>query len=280
MRKRNAKRFSGWLVAFTLIELLVVIAIIAILAALLLPALAKAKQKAQRIVCINNESQLTKAWTMYAGDYADCVASNSPGKGGINFSANYGCWVTGWLDWDNMDMPGADTNIQYLIGAALGPYMASSVGSYKCPGDVVSSTIGPRVRSVSMNSWIGDYLPYQQSQASDDESSQGQYCIYNKLSSFLHPGPAMTFVFLDECPDSINDGLFEVHMNVSYWYDVPTSVHGGGCGFGFADGHAEVHQWLDANSKFPVEKVNPCPAYFQKAPDDLTWITNRATAPQ
>jgi len=110
------------------------------------------------------------------------------------------------------------------------------------------------------------------------------YGIFNKLGSFLVPGPANTFVFLDECPDSINDGMFQVTMSQRVWEDVPTSVHNGGCGFGFADGHAEIHKWLDGNTKAPVRgvPVSPqvCPAYQKTAPDDIGWVQLAATAVQ
>jgi prepilin-type N-terminal cleavage/methylation domain-containing protein len=269
--------------AFTLIELLVVIAIIAILAAMLLPALSRAKCKAMQMYCVNNMGQLSKALHMYAHDNNDSMPSNSPPQGSA-LQVNYGCWVTGWLDWNNTGMPGADTNLDYLRLSGLGQYMAKGVGSYKCPADMKPSSIGARVRSVSMNSWVGDYVGAN-TWLDDNTSVNGQsYAVYNKLSNFKVPGPANTFTFLDECPDSINDGLFQVTMAQKVWEDVPTSVHCGGCGFGFADGHAEIHRWRDANTLFPVvgKAVSPqvCPGYQRPAPTDIPWVQLHATGLQ
>jgi prepilin-type N-terminal cleavage/methylation domain-containing protein/prepilin-type processing-associated H-X9-DG protein len=255
--------------AFTLIELLVVIAIIAILAAMLLPALAKAKSKAQQIYCVNNLKQLDTAWLMYAQDSNDLCPSNAAV---LPFTTNFGNWVTGWLDWDAGLPAGANTNQSYLTDGALGPYMAKCLGSYKCPADMVPSSKGTRIRSVSMNSFIGDYVGLMTKFGNTD------YRVFNKTTQFTRPGPANTFVFLDECPDSINDGLFQANMKANTWSDVVASLHGGGGGFAFADGHAEVHKWLDANTKLPVIKYSPCPAYNTSSPRDYQWLQERASA--
>src|SRR4051794_4758615 len=137
---------------FTLIELLVVIAIIAILAAMLLPALSRAKCKAQQISCVNNLKQLSTSWIMYAQDYSDNCPSNAAAA---PFAANMGNWVTGWLDWGSGSPNGANTNSSYLADGSLGPYMARSLASYRCPADNFASIIGVRNRTVSMNSFIG-----------------------------------------------------------------------------------------------------------------------------
>src|SRR5256885_10907171 len=136
---------------FTLIELLVVIAIIAILAAMLLPALTKAKQKAQGVYCLSNNKQLTLAWLMYPDDYNGNLVPNHDG-GSTNPDL---AWALGWIDWnvDQLD----NTNILYLLNSKLGPY-TKNVGIYKCPADVYLCTIRnqklPRVRSVGMNGFI------------------------------------------------------------------------------------------------------------------------------
>src|SRR5439155_4796679 len=114
-------------------ELLVVIAIIAILAAMLLPALARAKCKAQQVYCLNNMKQLVTALVMYAQDYGESYPSNSTAA---PFSANLGNWVTGWLDWGSGQPIGANINPDYLRQGSLGPYMARSLGCYKCPADI------------------------------------------------------------------------------------------------------------------------------------------------
>ena len=214
--------------AFTLIELLVVIAIIAILAAMLLPVLAKARTKAEGISCINNEKQLLLGFHMYSTD--NNKLPSNPGAG-LNPTPNseglYDFWVAGWLDWGT-GQPGppinANTNLNLLTKQTIfGGYLAKTPGVYKCPADKIACPLGPRARSISMNGFVGG----------DCESRVYGYTTYKmffKETDLTRPGPAMTWVFVDEHPDSINDGLFGLHMaaatawpTYTSWDDTPDS---------------------------------------------------------
>jgi prepilin-type N-terminal cleavage/methylation domain-containing protein/prepilin-type processing-associated H-X9-DG protein len=249
-RRRRSSRWNG--IAFTLIELLVVIAIIAILAALLLPALTKAKTKAEGVGCLSNLRQLGIAWQMYTDDNYGVMVFNAPGGG-----TNPVTWVNGWLDWGTAS---DNTNQLLLTQGLLGPYTARTLGVYKCPADRVPADNGPRVRSVSMNTYL---------------NRQGFASSYQKYAQLNRP--SMIWVFVDEHPDSINDGCFSTLAPANTWNDLPASYHNGACGFAFADGHDEIKKWLDANTKRPVLRQDYMGGLTANPPynRDLQWVLQR-----
>ena len=230
---------------FTLIELLVVIAIIAILAAMLLPALATAKAKAYQIQCVSNIKQLQLGWQMYAGDNNDRLIANSP------LSAGYS-WCGGSAEaWGAND---ANINLDYYRTNMMAPYMGGQLGVYRCPADNIPSDNGQRIRTYSMQGQLGSTLSY---------GNQVYAKNYLKLGQITSgPGPSDMIVFLEESMISMNDGWLQVDNAftatpgtfgaLAMFPDVPGSYHKWSCGMSFADGHAEIHKWMNPTLKIPV----------------------------
>ena len=237
---RRVDGFRTSPLAFTLIELLVVIAIIAILAALLLPALAKSKAKAEAVTCSRNIQQLTLAWILYGEDNGDWLVNN---HGVPETLARRDTWANNVEDWESSD---DNTNLVYLTDSLLGPYAGGSARIYKCPTDREPAPNGPRIRSMSMNAMVGD----------PGELTDHFNPLYVQ---FLKPPtcqvPSSIFVFLDEQADTLNDGFFVNRLDDYAWGNLPGSYHNGGANFSFADGHLEPHRWVVPATIRPVMRT-------------------------
>ena len=279
MTNRNAASNCTWRFGFTLIELLVVIAIIAILAGMLLPALSKAKTRAQGIGYMNNTRQLTFAWRMYAEENNDALpyafAYNTAA------AAPY-VWVPGILDNANPSAPD-NWNLDITVHKSLlWPYCGKAVGIWHCPADTSYgiNNLGqrvPRVRSMSMSNWVGG------NGDRPDNAYKGNWglnspnsVVCRKLSQLLRPGPSLTFVLLDERQDSINDAYFVTEMDgypnpaTTMLVDYPASYHGLAGGLSFADGHSEIHKWQDKRT-CPSLQTDLSVVESPNNPD-ITWL--------
>jgi len=274
---------------FTLIELLVVIAVIGILAALLLPALARSRERARGIICLNNTKQLTLAWQLYADDNAGVLPYNI-GMYGSSYRTNLN-WVNNVMTWD---LSSDNTNLATIAQAALGNYLAGSTACFHCPSDnllsysQITSGWNARIRSYSMNALVGNAGLSSTNGVNVHDPNYRQFFKITQI-----PQPTEIFVFLDEHPDSINDGYFvneagtpaqSYYNEYAEWTHLPASYHNNSAAFSFADGHSALHHWFNQSTLQPTSPPAAMlsidlPTGDPNAVADFNWVISHMSVP-
>ena len=265
---------------------------------MLLPALSKAKARAQQIYCMNNLKQLALGWKMYSADNNDRLASSYPGVNAVTAGQPIPAWMATWC-YGNAQTSGgagsygyAGTDARGLELGVVYPYV-KSIKAYKCPSDnrsvVIAGQSRPILRSVSMNNWLaGRDAP----KSPPDWTWQGAFGpggygagpagslpfkLFLKETQITKP--TETWVLIDEDKDSINDAMFLVNMTGGKFSDLPARMHDLGFGINFADGHAQIMKFKNRAwaEKWPAVLEPPVPAGATVSPDfdQLTRVTTQ-----
>lgn len=279
MRIGTVQLINSRRAGFTLTEVLVIITIIAILALITVTSIASAKRKAHDLTCLNNLKQLSIAWHLYATDNNDRLAPNcSSGPGLAGQYPTVPAWVSGYLNY--LDINSDNTNIHLLTSGygSIGPY-SKEPKLYKCPGDtsyvMPAGLKAPRVRSYSMNAFVGD---------SNENFVEGApYVMFRKYAQLAAASSSGIWVLIDEHEDSISGGIFWLPCGfrgkATGWQAVPSARHSGGANLAFADGSVDHHAWHDSRTLVPVirkpQSRLACP--FNA---DVEWLQDRTSIPK
>jgi hypothetical protein len=252
----------------------------------------KGKFKAQGIQCMSNHRQLTLAWKMYVDDYRDVLpyashhAYTFPGQESVP-------WVTGDLDFNPANPSNWDPEVD-IKKSPIWPYCGNSTAIWKCPADHSSLTVNgvslPRVRSMSMNFWVGGFAGYDGNLSGGNNWPYGTYGgspwrVYLHMNEFVNPGPVGIFLFMDMREDSIDWGNFATDMRgwpdnpaQAGFYDLPANYHHLAGGLSFVDGHAEIRRWRDPRTMPPLVTAGYVPDIFPSPNNvDVLWLQERAT---
>jgi prepilin-type N-terminal cleavage/methylation domain-containing protein/prepilin-type processing-associated H-X9-DG protein len=264
---------------FTLIELLVAIAIIAILASLLLPALSQARTRAHQIACLNHLKQLNIATILYCYDNNDRLPYNLGATEikAMLLSGGKHNWANSVLNWE---LDPDNTNVVLNTEASVGAYVGGAARVFRCPSDHAVSSLqrsagwSERSRSISMNAMVGDAGAFMEG---DDNRNNPNYHQFRRASEFV--SASETFVFIEEHPDSINDGYFLNRAANPEWNDLPASWHNGAANLSYGDGHSELHRWVNAVTKKPSrpDGANLPIALAESERTDFYWLLRRTS---
>jgi prepilin-type processing-associated H-X9-DG protein/prepilin-type N-terminal cleavage/methylation domain-containing protein len=272
-------RHSSRRAAFTVVELLVVIAVIGILASLVLPPLTRAKNRGQSIYCLNNLRQLGLAMHLYAEDHEDALPFNMGTEGTRKTiaSGEFLNWANNVMTWE---LDPDNTNTIWLATGGLGPYLSGNTTVFRCPSDNVLSPVqvqagwSGRLRSYSMNAMLGNAGEFLAGGVNTNNPGYKQFFTLAEV-----PNPSEIFAFVEEHPDSINDGYFINRFYSYQWHDLPASYHNGGANFAFADGHSEFRPWRNASTMPPARPDAAQLPFRVPSGDrgDLYWVLSRTS---